>query len=63
MHSYVNLPAGAFATEWRDRMGAFDCADVAHAEREGREILMSDDNFMRALRPSLPFTAVVASLP
>ena len=45
------------------RIGIYDCLYVALAEREGCELVTSDDKLVKKLQPSFPFIVSLASLP
>jgi predicted nucleic acid-binding protein len=45
------------------RMGVYDCLYIALAEREGCELVTSDDKLIRNLQPQFPFVLPLASLP
>ena len=63
LYPYLPLLPKAFATASQARIGVYDCLYVALAEREGCELLTTDDRLVRALHPTFPFITSLASLP
>ncbi len=45
------------------RIGVYDCAYVALAEREGCELITADDKLVRNLQAQFPFIVHLSSLP
>jgi predicted nucleic acid-binding protein len=60
--SYVLLPR-AYDISSQFRIGAYDCLYVALAEREGCELVTSDDKLIKNLQSQFPFIISLASLP
>lgn len=44
------------------RQTVYDCLYVAHAEREGCELVTADDKLVNAVQPALPFVVHLSSL-
>jgi predicted nucleic acid-binding protein len=63
LHPYLPLLPKAFAIASAARIGVYDCLYVALAEREGCELLTTDDRLIRSLQPTFPFITSPASLP
>jgi predicted nucleic acid-binding protein len=61
LHPYLPLLPRAFALASAARIGVYDCLYVALAEREGCELLTSDERLVRSL-PGHPIV-LLASLP
>ena len=45
------------------RIGVYDCLYVALAEREGCELVTSDDRLVKTLLPQFPFVVALAAVP
>ncbi len=63
MHASLPLLPRAYHISSDARRGAYDCLYVALAEREGCELITSDDKLIRKLQPRFPFILPLASLP
>ena len=59
----IPLMPRAYAISSAIRIGIYDCRYVALAEREGCELLTSDDKLIRNLQALFPFIVPLASLP
>jgi len=60
---YLPLLKRALGIASQARIGVYDCLYVAHAEREGCELLTADDRLVRTVQPTFPFITSLASLP
>jgi len=63
LHPSLLLLPRAYAISSQARIGVYDCLYVALAEREGCELITSDDRLLRTLQPQFPFIVSLASLP
>jgi predicted nucleic acid-binding protein len=63
MHASLPLLPRAYRISSDVRMGVYDCLYLALAEREGCELVTSDDKLIRNLQPQFPFLVPLASLP
>ena len=63
LHSYLPLLSRAFAISSALRVAVYDCLYVALAEREGCELLTSDEKLVANLHTQFPFVISIASLP
>jgi predicted nucleic acid-binding protein len=61
LHSYLPLLPRAYGIASAARIGVYDCLYVALAEREGCDLLTSDDRLVRSL-PGHPIV-LLASMP
>ncbi len=62
MHACLPLLPRAYHISSDARIGVYDCLYVALAEREGCELVTSDDKLIRKLQPRFPFILGLASL-
>ena len=62
-HPYLSLVARALDISSSFRQGAYDCLYVALAEREGCELVTSDQKLVNNLQASFPFITPLDSLP
>jgi predicted nucleic acid-binding protein len=60
---YLPLLPRAYEISSNMRVGVYDCLYVALAEREKRELVTADDQFVKRLQPTFPFIKALASLP
>jgi len=60
--SQVLMPR-AYAIASTARIGVYDCRYVALAEREGCELITSDDKLVKNLQPRFPFIVPLSSFP
>lgn len=60
--SQVLMPR-AYAISSAARIGVYDCLYVALAEREGCELITSDDKLIKKLQPLFPFIVPLSSFP
>jgi predicted nucleic acid-binding protein len=62
---YDSMPVlrRAVAISSSTRQGLYDCLYVALAEREGCELVTSDDKLVKNLQPQFPFIVSLHSLP
>jgi predicted nucleic acid-binding protein len=63
MHASLPLLPRAYHISSDAWIGVYDCLYVALAEREGCELVTSDDKLIRKLQPRFPFILPLASLP
>ena len=63
LHAHLPLLPRAYEISSRTRQGVYDCLYVALAEREGCELLTSDDKLIQKLQPMFPFIVDLAKLP
>ena len=63
LHPYLPLLPRAYAIASAARIGVYDCLYIALAEREGCELVTSDQRLLNALKPTFPFIIDLASLP
>ena len=63
LHSYLPLLPRAFDLASAARIGGYDCLYVALAEREGCELVTSDQRLLNALGAKMPFIIPLWSLP
>jgi predicted nucleic acid-binding protein len=62
LHSYFHLTARAIAISSRTRSAFYDCLYVAHAEREGCELVTADDKLVKNLQKDFPFVRALATM-
>lgn len=62
-HVYHGLLARALAISSNERIGVYDCLDVALAEREGCQFITADDRLVNKLNTQFPFIVALSSLP
>ncbi len=62
LHSYLALLPRAFDIASAARIGVYDCLYVALAEREGCELITSDQRLINALGTKMPFIIPLSSL-
>ena len=60
---YFPLMPRAFAISSSTRQGVYDCVYVALAEREGCELVTSDNKLVNKLQSLFPFIVSISSLP
>jgi len=63
LHSYIPLMARAVEIASDSRCGFYDCLYVALAEREGCELVTSDQKMVAGLQKEFPFIILLSSLP
>jgi predicted nucleic acid-binding protein len=63
MHASLPLLPRAYHISSDARIGVYDCLYLALAEREGCELVTSDDKLIRKLQPRFPFILPLGSLP
>lgn len=63
LHPYLPLMPRAYAISSSTRQGVYDCVYVALAEREGCELVTSDDKLVKRLGTAFPFILPLASIP
>jgi predicted nucleic acid-binding protein len=63
MHASPPLLPTAYHISSDARIGVYDCLYAALAEREGYELVTSDDKLIRKLQPRFPSILPLASLP
>lgn len=63
LHPYEPLLYRATDISSQTRSGALDCLYVALAEREGCELVTTDNRLVNNLRRQFPFIVLLASLP
>ena len=63
LHSYLPLLPRAFDIASAARIGVYDCLYVALAEREGCQLLTSDQRLLNALGAKMSFLIDLATLP
>jgi predicted nucleic acid-binding protein len=63
MHVSLPLLARAYQISSDASIGVYDCLYVALAEREGCELVTSDDKLIRNLQGRFPFIVALASMP
>jgi predicted nucleic acid-binding protein len=63
LHGYLPLLPRAFAIASAARIGVYDCLYGALAEREGCEMLTSDQRLINSLGSMFPFVIPLASMP
>jgi predicted nucleic acid-binding protein len=63
LEAYHPLVRKAVAISSAARVGVYDCIYVALAEREGCEMVNSDDKLIRSLGPQFPFIKALTSIP
>ena len=63
MHALLSLLPRAYHISSDARTGVYDCLSVALAEREGCELVTSDDKLVKKLQPRFAFILPLASLP
>jgi predicted nucleic acid-binding protein len=63
MHASLPLLPRAYHISSDARIGVYDCLYLALAEREGCELVTSDDKLIRNAQPRFPFILPLASLP
>lgn len=63
IHPYFPLLHRAYAISSTARIGVYDCAYVALAEREGCELVTADTKLITNLQSQFPFVIALASLP
>lgn len=62
LHPYIGLLPRAYDLSSSVRQGVYDCLYVALAEREGCELVTSDDKMVMKLSPQFPFIINLSSL-
>jgi predicted nucleic acid-binding protein len=63
IHASLPLLPRAYRISSDTRIGLYDCLYVALAEREGCELVTSDDRLIRNIGSQFPFIQPLASLP
>ena len=63
LHPHLPLLPRAYEISSLTRQGVYDCLYVALAEREGCELVTSDEKLIKKLRPMFPFIVDLATLP
>jgi predicted nucleic acid-binding protein len=63
LHPYLPLLPRTYEISSALRQGVYDCLYVALAEREGCELVTSDDKLIKKLQPIFPFIVPLSSLP
>jgi predicted nucleic acid-binding protein len=63
LHPHLPLLPRAYEISSQTGQGVYDCLYVALAEREGCELLTSDEKLIRKLQPIFPFITGLATLP
>ena len=63
LHEYLPLLPRAYEVSSQVRIGVYDCLYIALAEREGCQLVTSDDRLIRNLQPTFPFITPLHSLP
>jgi len=63
LYAYQPILRRALAIACSARHGIYDCVYVALAEREGCELVTSDDRLIKRLGTTFPFIIPLASLP
>jgi predicted nucleic acid-binding protein len=63
LHPYLSLLPRAYEISSALRQGVYDCLYVALAEREGCELVSSDDKMIKNVQPTFPFIIALASFP
>jgi len=62
-HPSIQLLMRACEISSQMRVGIYDCAYVALAEREKCELLTADDKLLKNLQPAFPFIVGLSTLP
>lgn len=62
LHPYIGLLPRAYDLSSSVRQGVYDCLYVALAEREGCELVTSDDKMVKTMSPQFPFIINLSSL-
>ncbi len=63
LFGYIPLLPRAYQISSQMRVGVYDCLYVTLAEREGCDLVTSDDLMLKTLQPHFPFIVSLASLP
>lgn len=63
LFSFIALLPRAYQISSDRHVGVYDCLYVALAEREGCDLVTSDDRMVKNLQPHFPFVIALASLP
>lgn len=63
LHSYIPLVSRAIAISSQTRSAFYDCLYVALAEREGCELVTTDDKLIRNLHSRFPFIIHLSAVP
>jgi predicted nucleic acid-binding protein len=63
LHPYIPLLWRAYAISSQARIGVYDCLYIALAEREGCDLLTTDDRLVRSLQPTFPSLTSLVALP
>jgi len=63
LFAYLPLMPRAYAISSSMKLGIYDCAYVALAEREGCDLVTSDDKLVNKLQPQFPCIISLATLP
>jgi predicted nucleic acid-binding protein len=62
LFGYITLLPRAYQISSQRQVGVYDCLYVALAEREGCDLVTSDDRLVKNLQPHFPFIISLASL-
>jgi predicted nucleic acid-binding protein len=63
LFGYIALLPRAYQISSQRNVGVYDCLYVALAEREGCDLVTSDDRMVKNLQPHFSFIVALASLP
>jgi predicted nucleic acid-binding protein len=63
LHLSLSLLPRAYEISSQARQGVYDCLYIALAEREGCELITSDDKLVKKLKAQFPFLLPLDSLP
>ena len=63
LFGYIPLLPRAYEISSQRRIGVYDCLYVTLAEREGCDLVTSDDHMLKTLQAHFPFIVPLASLP
>ncbi|HTU91180.1 MAG TPA: type II toxin-antitoxin system VapC family toxin [Gemmataceae bacterium] len=63
LSGYIPLLPRAYQISSHRNVGVYDCLYLALAEREGCDLVTSDDRLLKNLQPHFPFLISLASLP
>jgi predicted nucleic acid-binding protein len=63
LFGYISLLPRAYQISSQFRVGVYDCLYVALAEREGCDLVTSDDRMLKSLGTHFPFMIALTSLP
>ena len=63
LHAHIPLLDRAYEIASAERIGIYDCIHVALAEREGLELVSSDDKLIKNLQAKFPFIRHISTFP